>query len=118
MNADVRISDSRFVLRLWTQCGRQVELRINGVGLWRSCASKRERNCVLCRITFIQTSSGVGRTRWCPVVVMDGKPMVVFGMIVIRVGVGVQRKRRARRRDQRRNEQQRQDAVHHDESMR
>jgi hypothetical protein len=49
---------------------------------------------------------------------MNGKPVVVLRMIVIPIGVGVQRKRHARRRDQRRDEQQRQDAVHNAESMR
>lgn len=118
MNADVRISDSRFDPQLWTQRWAGADLCINCVMLRRSGAGDRERNRVLCRIARVQTSSAVGRTRRCPVVVMNGKPMVVLRMIVIRIGVGVQGKRHARRRDQRGNEQQRQDAVHSDECMR
>lgn len=117
VNADIRIPNSRFDLQLWTQrCGR-ANLCNNRVMLRRSGAGERERNRVLCRIALVHTSSAVGCTRRRPVVVMDGKPMVVLRMIVIRVGVGVQHKRRARRRDQRRDEQQCQDAVHTEECM-
>ncbi len=93
MNADLRISNSRFDLQLWTQRCRLDNLRINGVGLWRSCADERKRNAVLSRFAVLQPNQPLVRMTWSRIVHMSRKSVVVLSVIVIVVGVGVQQRR-------------------------
>jgi hypothetical protein len=61
------------------------------VHLWWSCANEREWNGVLSWIAALQMrNSIIGMGRHC-VVLMSRRPMVVLRMIVIVVGMRVQR---------------------------
>lgn len=117
MNTDIRISNGGFDLQLWHERNRWPDLSVNGVDLRWIRTDECERDRVLSRIAALQVSRSVARTRGFRVVLMSGKPVMVIGMIVIRVGVGVQHGHHAGRRNQCRNEQQCEGAMHNDESI-
>lgn len=80
--------------------------------LRRRCTDEYVRNSVLPRIAALQMSYAVVLMARCRVVLMNGKPVVVLGVIVIVIGMRVEQRRHTERRDQRRNEQQCCGAVH------
>jgi len=84
---------------------RDDELGGNRLSLRRTGTMEGEPNGVLSGIALLQVSHSVYGMSRCGVVLMGSEPVVVFGMIVIGVGVYVQRGRPAGRPDQRREQQ-------------
>lgn len=117
MNTDIHTSNDGFDLQLWHERNRWPDLSVNGVDLRWIRTDECERDRVPSRIAALQVSRSVVRMRWLRVVLMSGKPVMVLGMIVIRVVVGVQQEHRTGGRNQCRNEQQCEGAMHNDESI-
>ena len=118
MNPDVRVANAALDLHVRTQrCGKR-DLRVSSMDLRRCGTDECERNRVLSWIAALQMRCAVVRMRRLRVVFVSGRSVMVLRMIVIAVGVGVERRHHAGRRNQRRNEQRRQGAMHNDESMR
>jgi len=112
VNTDVEVANRALELNFRNCRRREGELRIDDLNLRRRCADERERQDVLSRVAAHQMSRWVIRMVPCRVVLVGGQPVVVLGVVVIVVGVRVQRRRQTGRRNQRRDEQQRQDAAH------
>ena len=91
MNANLRPRNRSCYLHLWRhRCGRAY-LRIDGVHLWWSGADERERNGVPSWIAPVQMRHIIVGVAHHRVVFMGRQAVVVLGMIVITVGVRVQR---------------------------
>jgi len=112
VNTNIHVSNAVLEDHLRGGCCGEGELRITGVHLWRRGTHERERHDVLCRVAALQMCRSVIRMARFGVVLVDGQPVVVLGVVVIVVGVRVQQRRHTRRHHQRRDEQQRQGAVH------
>ena len=91
MNTHIPVSNAALGAHLHAgRCGER-ELRVNGMHLRWARTDERERHRVLTWIAALQVRSSVARMGCFRVVLMSGKPMMVLRMIVIVVGVGVQR---------------------------
>jgi hypothetical protein len=91
VNANIGESNSPLDQQLWRRQGRQANHRVDGVHLWWGSVDECERKGVLSWIAAFDTRySIVGMGRHC-VVLMNRWPMVVLRMIVIAVGMRVQR---------------------------
>jgi hypothetical protein len=118
MYADVRVTGAALHSYLRSGCCEDREFRRRRVHPRRCAANECVGNHVLSRVAAFETSRCVASTARRRVVLMSRKAVMVFGMIVIDVGVRVQQRHDPERRNQRGDEQQRQDAVHGSQSMR
>jgi hypothetical protein len=91
VNADIRELNAVRELHLRRRRCGQADLRINGVHLWWSGTDERERNGVLSWIAALQMRHSIVWMRRHCVMFMGRQPVVVLWMIVIVVGVRVQR---------------------------
>jgi hypothetical protein len=111
MNPDIRVSNDACYMGLRIGRRRQAHLSVDGSHLRRSRTDDSERKGVPARIAALKMSESVAGRSWRLVVFMGREPMVMLRMVVICVGVSVQRAS-ARHRDQRRDEQRSDGAVH------
>lgn len=112
MNADICVPHAPVGLHIRIRRGADGELRVSRVDGGRRGTHERVRNRVSSWIAPFQMSPPVVRMGRRHFVLMRRESVVMLGVIVIAVGVRVERRRQGERRKERRDEQQRQDAVH------
>lgn len=112
MHADIRVSNRSFDPPLWNQRRRYPDRCVCSVHERWSGTHEREGHRVPPWIAALQVTAAIFRMCRLRVVLVGGKPVMVFRVIVIVVGVGVQQRRHARGRNQRRDEQRCQGAMH------
>lgn len=117
MNAYIRVRSRTLHLHRGIRRDREHKFRLDDRHLPRCGADERERHEVLSRVALFDVRRVVIRMASRHVVLVRREAVLVLGMIVIVVGVRVERGYGPRRCHQGRHEQQRQDAVHEDESM-
>jgi hypothetical protein len=91
VNADIRVSNGAFDLQLGHRRCDQADYRLDSVHLCGSGADERERNDMLSWIAALQVRNPIVSMGRHHLVLMGSEPMVVLRMIVIVVGMRVQR---------------------------